>query len=232
LLGSILTDLTATLSSYLLFYNLECCLSLFQSSQGEGKKYNQGIMVAALWLVKADKERLDYYFKRISKDSPLSDIEKFKLTEDFDRQVIRVWNDQRTGTKLEPLQVSKSPNKKLASGIARDNLILAGKAGLLFLFQASGTNPSKASIGQKKLLAENARIEAELHPQGNILKSVARYPTEIPSATIAEFGGCDSPSDPTTFSWRSIIESVDDRFDHVQGTTEYTGSHSEITYSQ
>lgn len=189
-------------------------------------------MIAASWLVKQDSDRLDYYFKRFSKDSPLSYAEKFRLTEEFDRQVHRIWDDKRTGTKLEPLQVSRSRNKKLASGIARDNLILAGKAGLLFEFQASGTNASKASIGQKKLFAENARIEAELHPQGNILKSVARYPTEIPSATICEFGGCDSPSDPTTFSWRSVIESVDDRLQHQQNETEYTGSHSEITYSQ
>jgi hypothetical protein len=193
-------------------------------------KFNQGIMIAALW-AKEDSERLDYYFKRFGKDSPLSDTDKFKLTEDFDRQVHRIWNDQRSGTKLEPLQASRSPNKKLASGITRDNLVLAGKAGLLFEFQAAGTNASRPSIGQKRLFAEHARIDAELHPQGNILKSVARYSTNIPSATICEFGGCDAPSDPTTFSWRSIIESVDDRLAHVQGVTEFTGSHVEVSYS-
>jgi hypothetical protein len=204
---------------------------LLKSSQFGAKKYNRGVMIAALWLAETDSDRLDYYFKRIGKDSPLSDQEKFRLTEDFDRQVHRVWNDQRTGTKLEPIQVSRSPNKKLASGITRDNLVLAGKAGLLFEFQASGTNASTPSIGQKRLFAENARIDAELHAQGNLLKSVARYSTNIPSATICEFGGCDAPSDPTTFSWRSIIESVDDRLAHVQGVTEYTGSHVEVTYS-
>lgn len=194
-------------------------------------KVNKGRMLAALWLT-SDKEKLDHYFNRFSNNSPLKDELKEKILNEFDEQVERKWNDQRSGSKLEPVEAVISPNKKLADGIARDNLVLAGRAGLLFLFMASGTGASKPSIGQHSLDVENARVDAEVHPQGNVLKTIGRFPTTIPTATICEFGACDEPQDPATFSWRSIIENVSQQLPHTQGVTEYTGSHSEVTYSQ
>lgn len=194
-------------------------------------KINKGRMLAALWLA-TDKEKLDHYFNRFSNKSPLRDTLKDEILNEFDDQVYRKWNDQRSGSKLEPVEAVVIPNKKLADGIARDNLVLAGRAGLLFLFMASGTGASKPSIGQHNLDAENARADAEIHPQGNVLKTVGRFPTTIPTDTISEFGGCDEPQDPSTFSWRSIIEDIAQQLPHTQGVTEYTGSHSEVTYSQ
>lgn len=188
-------------------------------------------MLAALWLV-TDKAKLDYFFDRFSNKSPLSEDLKNKMLNIFDDQVARKWHDKRTGSLLEPVEAVIAPNKKLADGIARDNLVLAGRAGLLFLFMASGTGQSKPSIGQHNLDDENARVDAEIHPQGNVLKTVGRFPTTIPSATISEFGACDEPQDPCTFSWRSIIENTAYQLPHIQGTTEFTGSHCEVTYSQ
>ena len=139
-----------------------------------------------------------------------------KRLEDFwhDRKSGTVWKD---GTKFEPHVAILEHNRTLNDGVDRYSLLLSGETIKVFRFIAGGTSNVKPNAGQWGLGNEAFRNIADfLTGQGNVVKTGISIPKGQPNTSFKEFGGCDEPVDPSTFSWRVRIKNAP-FLEHLQG---------------
>jgi hypothetical protein len=194
----------------------------------------EGFHIAALWST-SDKRAMHLFNQAVAAEK-IGDREKaIKLSYSFDEQILNHYNDNRTRLTIEPETSAIATNKVFTDGISRFNEIIADKSVEFFYYIASGTGTTSVSVGQHRLAAENARVDMRVNgvfdAAGNVQINRAMFPTGIADATVTEFGGCDTPTDPSTFAWRVLLDESE-YFDHVQGDTWYTGSHYLVTYSK
>lgn len=196
----------------------------------------EGYEIAGLWY-SDDHYAINQFMRAVKAQHTGDRATTLKLALEFDNQLLRFYKDKRTGSdlKLQPVQCAFAKNKVLTDGISRFNEIIADKSVEFFYFLASGTGTTAVSVGQHRLAEENARVDMRnagtFDAAGNMQINRAMFPTGISSDTITEFGGCDKPSDPSSFAWRVVLDETE-YFEHVQGDTWYTGSHYLVTYSK
>lgn len=179
------------------------------------------------------KDRREFHGTFVSRFSELSNsIHKMiysyeKRLEDFwhDRKSRSVWKD---GSKFEPHVAIVQSNRTLNDGVDRYSLLLSGETIKVFRFIAGGTTNVKPNAGQWGLGNEAFRNIADfLTGQGNVLKTGISIPKGQPTTSFKEFGGCDEPVDPSTFSWRVRIKNAP-FLEHIQGSTNPTVNHTTL----
>lgn len=194
----------------------------------------EGYHIAALWS-NSDVVAQHLFKKAVAAEKAGDRALAIKLSEYFDGEIVKHYNDNRSALELKPEASAIATNKVFTDGISRFNEIIADKSVEFFYYIASGTGTTSVSVGQHRLAAENARVDMRINgvfdAAGNVQINRAMFPTGIADAVITEFGGCDTPTDPSTFAWRVLLDESE-YFFHVQGDTWYTGSHYLVTYSK
>ena len=199
-----------------------------------------GTEIAALWPTSKSTQSSFaklFYDKTVKMHKLGFRTEAIEMSQYFDGQIYRYYQDQRSGSnkELEPLKAAVAPNKVLKDGISRFSDILADQSSDFFYYLVSGTGTTAVSVGQRKLAAENARsdmrVSGVMDSAGNILLMRTQFPTGTASATITEFGAADRASDPSTFAWRVLLD-PSEYFVHEQGETWYTASHYLAMYAK
>jgi len=155
---------------------------------------------AALW----DKRDYDFVKKRFAKIRHYEKIEdgakvKELLENGLERTYIRMNEGQYvedTPSNPKPLQVAKKRDVITTDGMGRLVSIIIGKTIKRFTHYASGNNASPATIGDRTLLSEKARVGMATDGYATAAGTIARwgavfFPT-FPSHVVAESGIFDA----------------------------------------
>ena len=91
---------------------------------------------------------------------------------------------------------------------------------------AMGTSSAPATIGQRQLGEEVARVNCDsdgaLTARGNVLSQVGNFGYGVASVSISEFGGFDADVDGNMY-FRATLA---DPLTHTQGSTFVSASHA------
>jgi len=150
----------------------------------------------------------------------------------YESKLERLWNDSRAGTvwkdgsQFEPHSVIVEKNRTLNDGVDRYSMLISGETIKTFRFIACGLSNVKPNPGQWGLADEAFRNLADyLTGNGNVVKMGMAIPKGVPTASFKEFGGCDEPTDPSTFNWRVRIKNAP-FLEHIQGLTNPQVNHT------
>lgn len=183
--------------------------------------------------IKDQEERKQFYPVFVSRFSELSNS-IHKMLFSYEKRLEDFWNDRKAGTvwkdgkKFEPHVAIVEKNRTLNDGVDRYSLLISGETIKVFRFIAGGTSNVKPNAGQWGLGNEAYRDTVDfLSGQGNVVKTGISIPKGQPTTSFKEFGGCDEPVDPSTFSWRVRIKTAP-FLEHIQGSTAPQVNHTTL----
>ena len=158
---------------------------------------------------------------------------KHNLQTEFNNNLDRIWNDQRSGTlwrkgeRFEPHQVSIRHNLVMWDGLTRFTEIISGESTDYFDFMAMGEGESEPHFAEFALEDEVARVDmkvsGDINSDGITLKSTAAFPPGVPNADIKEFGAFDTDG-AGVMEYRVLVEG--NPLEHRQGDTFVQASHT------
>lgn len=158
-----------------------------------------------------------------------------KLVNDYDNNLDRIWNDQKSGTvfnkgeRFEPHHVTKVGNLVMWEGLTAFTEIITGEIFTLFFWKAVGTGLTLPNFGNTTLEAEIDRtdmnINGGVNSDGIVLRDNALFAPGIDNFTASEFGAFDDDAGGR-LEYRVVIERVEDRLAHIQNITEIQSSHT------
>ena len=153
------------------------------------------------------------------------------LVECLDDYIDSIYNDHH-GLQFEfaggaeAIESQVHSNVITSRGVVAMVSILANTSDQYFKFFAMGTSTAPATIGQRQLGTEIARVNCDsdgaLTPRGNVLSHVANFGYGAVTSQISEFGGFDNSIQGNMY-FRAVLDSP---LTHTQGSTFVTASHA------
>jgi hypothetical protein len=188
-----------------------------------------GVQRAVLWDA-AHYSKLQRFFRSLRFYHYTDPKKEYLLSESFDDYIDAVYNDHHglqfefTGT--EALDAQVHSNVITSRGAVGFVAILANTSDQFFKFMAMGTSSAPATIGQRQLGTEIARVSCDtdgaLTARGNVLSQVGNFGYGAPTNQIYEFGGFNKDVDGDMY-FRATLS---DPLTHTQGSTFVSASHA------
>lgn len=130
---------------------------------------------------------------------------------------------------FEPLQVTKSDNMVVLSGLTKMAEILTNNSNTFFTYLEVGRSSLAVDLLHLSLADPVYRVNVQdlgwIEPHGAKILTGSMFPPDMTSATIREIGCFDGPTDPSTMFWKVVIDQEDKVLYHTEGQTYVTVSH-------
>ena len=196
----------------------------------------KGIERAALFDQKADHEIVTKTFNLIGNRWNYDLADRNKILIDYENNLERIHNDQRTGTKFyngkkfEPHEVCIIHNLVTNPGVSEITQILSLNSTEFARYYAVGTGLSDTNLAQERLDREVQR-QFVFGPggysqgHGNTWKIGCEFDTAIRTAKLTEFGAFSQPSEGIMYA-RAVIQDPTQWLNHVSTVTFPAASHT------